>query len=63
MSQDIPSQELVARDLHGQDWKFRHIYRGNVLLLPVEILSSILLVPTESFKYMVNSLMRLAVLG
>ncbi|GFQ02067.1 auxin response factor 4 [Phtheirospermum japonicum] len=23
-----PSQELVARDLHGVEWKFRHIYRG-----------------------------------
>ncbi|KAL3653069.1 ADP-ribosylation factor 4 [Castilleja foliolosa] len=23
-----PSQELIARDLHGVEWKFRHIYRG-----------------------------------
>ncbi|XP_073225941.1 auxin response factor 19 isoform X2 [Cicer arietinum] len=23
-----PAQELVARDLHGKVWKFRHIYRG-----------------------------------
>ncbi|XP_059314661.1 auxin response factor 4 [Lycium ferocissimum] len=23
-----PSQELIAKDLHGVDWKFRHIYRG-----------------------------------
>uniref|UniRef100_A0A0D9V5S0 Auxin response factor n=1 Tax=Leersia perrieri TaxID=77586 RepID=A0A0D9V5S0_9ORYZ len=23
-----PSQELVAKDLHGAKWKFRHIYRG-----------------------------------
>ncbi|KAK7300184.1 hypothetical protein RJT34_11021 [Clitoria ternatea] len=23
-----PSQELVAKDLHGLKWKFRHIYRG-----------------------------------
>ncbi|GFZ20477.1 auxin response factor 4 [Actinidia rufa] len=23
-----PSQELVARDLHGVEWKFKHIYRG-----------------------------------
>ncbi|KEH30965.1 putative transcription factor ARF family [Medicago truncatula] len=27
-SQQRPSQELVAKDLHGQEWKFRHIYRG-----------------------------------
>ncbi|KAG4925133.1 hypothetical protein JHK87_050673 [Glycine soja] len=26
--QQIPSQELVAKDLHGMEWKFRHIYRG-----------------------------------
>ncbi|XP_031132202.1 auxin response factor 3-like isoform X1 [Ipomoea triloba] len=26
--QQRPSQELVARDLHGITWKFRHIYRG-----------------------------------
>ncbi|EEF39798.1 Auxin response factor, putative [Ricinus communis] len=27
-SQQRPSQELVAKDLHGFEWKFRHIYRG-----------------------------------
>ncbi|KAI4373524.1 hypothetical protein MLD38_011643 [Melastoma candidum] len=26
--QERPSQELVAKDLHGVEWKFRHIYRG-----------------------------------
>ncbi|KAF8403021.1 hypothetical protein HHK36_011116 [Tetracentron sinense] len=26
--QQRPSQELVASDLHGVEWKFRHIYRG-----------------------------------
>lgn len=26
-----PCQELVAKDLHGQEWKFRHIYRGIVI--------------------------------
>ncbi|XP_073154996.1 auxin response factor 3-like [Henckelia pumila] len=26
--QQRPSQELVAMDLHGVEWKFRHIYRG-----------------------------------
>ncbi|XP_042028698.1 auxin response factor 3-like isoform X2 [Salvia splendens] len=26
--QQRPSQELVAKDLHGIEWKFRHIYRG-----------------------------------
>ncbi|XP_021637465.2 auxin response factor 3 isoform X2 [Hevea brasiliensis] len=27
-SQQRPSQELVAKDLHGFEWRFRHIYRG-----------------------------------
>ncbi|XP_073222544.1 LOW QUALITY PROTEIN: auxin response factor 4 [Cicer arietinum] len=27
-NQQRPSQELVAKDLHGMVWKFRHIYRG-----------------------------------
>ncbi|KAL0417743.1 UNVERIFIED_CONTAM: Auxin response factor 4 [Sesamum radiatum] len=26
--QQRPSQELIAKDLHGVEWKFRHIYRG-----------------------------------
>ncbi|KAH9310078.1 hypothetical protein KI387_037989, partial [Taxus chinensis] len=27
-NQQRPSQEIVAKDLHGFEWKFRHIYRG-----------------------------------
>ncbi|XP_057825223.2 auxin response factor 12 isoform X2 [Cryptomeria japonica] len=27
-SQQPPAQEIVARDLHENEWKFRHIYRG-----------------------------------
>ncbi|PIA41684.1 hypothetical protein AQUCO_02200246v1 [Aquilegia coerulea] len=27
-SQQPPAQELIARDLHGTEWKFRHIFRG-----------------------------------
>ncbi|KAI4368781.1 hypothetical protein MLD38_017296 [Melastoma candidum] len=26
--QERPSQELMAKDLHGVEWRFRHIYRG-----------------------------------
>ncbi|XP_064968008.1 auxin response factor 7 isoform X2 [Musa acuminata AAA Group] len=29
MSQNPPSQELVAKDLHGNEWHFRHIFRGH----------------------------------
>ncbi|KAG6481081.1 hypothetical protein ZIOFF_057673 [Zingiber officinale] len=25
-----PSQELVAKDVHGTEWRFRHIYRGKL---------------------------------
>ncbi|XP_057454839.1 auxin response factor 18-like isoform X2 [Lotus japonicus] len=28
MSQATPTQELAANDLHGFEWKFKHIYRG-----------------------------------
>ncbi|KAF8033392.1 hypothetical protein BT93_D2104 [Corymbia citriodora subsp. variegata] len=28
MTQSTPTQELVARDLHGYEWKFKHIFRG-----------------------------------
>ncbi|KAJ8493326.1 hypothetical protein OPV22_015047 [Ensete ventricosum] len=27
-SQQPPAQELIATDLHGNEWKFRHIFRG-----------------------------------
>ncbi|KAM7471569.1 hypothetical protein LguiA_009752 [Lonicera macranthoides] len=28
MTQQPPTQELVAKDLHGNEWRFRHIFRG-----------------------------------
>ncbi|KAL1532219.1 Auxin response factor 9 [Salvia divinorum] len=28
MSQQIPTQELIAKDLHGNEWQFKHIFRG-----------------------------------
>ncbi|XP_073525938.1 uncharacterized protein [Phyllobates terribilis] len=28
MSQATPTQELVAKDLHGYEWHFKHIFRG-----------------------------------
>ncbi|KAL8138423.1 hypothetical protein V2J09_004424 [Rumex salicifolius] len=28
MSQATPNQELVAKDLHGYEWHFKHIFRG-----------------------------------
>ena len=38
MSRQPPTQELVAKDLHGNEWRFRHIFRGNgsfILLIHV----------------------------
>ena len=32
-SQQPPAQELIARDLHDVEWKFRHIFRGGYLSL------------------------------
>ncbi|GAB2289349.1 Auxin response factor 2A [Dionaea muscipula] len=28
MSRQPPTQELLAKDLHGNEWRFRHIFRG-----------------------------------
>ncbi|XP_073029111.1 auxin response factor 18-like [Primulina eburnea] len=28
MTQPTPNQDLVAKDLHGYEWKFKHIFRG-----------------------------------
>lgn len=30
MAQAIPTQDLVAKDLHGFEWRFKHIFRGRV---------------------------------
>nr|GMD34158.1 auxin response factor 9-like isoform X2 [Ipomoea batatas] len=28
MSQATPTQDLIAKDLHGYEWRFKHIFRG-----------------------------------
>ncbi|GFZ17321.1 auxin response factor 2 [Actinidia rufa] len=33
MSRQPPTQELVAKDLHGNEWCFRHIFRGDGLII------------------------------
>ncbi|KAL5983943.1 ADP-ribosylation factor 2 [Asimina triloba] len=30
MTQQPPTQDLVAKDLHGVNWRFRHIFRGEL---------------------------------
>lgn len=32
MTQVTPTQELVSKDLHGCEWKFKHIFRGNTFV-------------------------------
>jgi len=32
MTQVTPTQELVAKDLHGSEWKFKHIFRGSTFV-------------------------------
>ena len=39
MTPATPSQELAAKDLHGFEWKFKHIYRGNFALIFVALFS------------------------
>jgi hypothetical protein len=34
-----PAQELMARDLHDNEWTFRHIYRGMFSKQPFESLT------------------------
>ncbi|XLR50750.1 hypothetical protein S83_001422 [Arachis hypogaea] len=29
MTMKNPTQELVAKDIHGVEWKFKYIYRGH----------------------------------
>lgn len=37
MSKQPPTQELVAKDLHGNEWRFRHIFRGDYLILTADL--------------------------
>lgn len=30
MTQATPTQDLVALDLHGTEWRFKHIFRGQL---------------------------------
>ena len=36
-TQQPPVQELIAQDLHGNEWKFRHIYRGTIITMSLKI--------------------------
>ncbi|RZR82469.1 hypothetical protein BHM03_00008893 [Ensete ventricosum] len=35
MTQDPPCQELVAKDLHQNEWRFRHIFRGLYIIFQI----------------------------
>ncbi|PQQ20573.1 auxin response factor 1 [Prunus yedoensis var. nudiflora] len=43
MSQQPPWQELVAADLHGNEWHFRHIFRGLLLFIYLNDLLNMLI--------------------
>lgn len=32
MTLATPTQELAAKDLHGYEWRFKHIFRGKPLM-------------------------------
>lgn len=36
MAQPTPTQELVTKDLHGIEWRFKHIFRGHYVLVLFE---------------------------
>lgn len=44
-----PAQELIARDLHDNEWKFRHIFRGRYSFLDI-FSPSRLLFASNSYK-------------
>ncbi|KAG4390054.1 hypothetical protein GLYMA_06G212101v4 [Glycine max] len=52
--QQRPSQELVAKDLHGVEWKFQHIYRGQPRwhLLTVFLLAKRILFLEMQFSFL-----------
>ena len=57
MNQATPTQELVAKDLHGYEWRFKHIFRGNkntwfivLLIQSFDISASMVLVDVRYFK-------------
>ncbi|GJX32687.1 auxin response factor 9 isoform X2 [Tanacetum coccineum] len=35
-TQVTPTQDLVSLDLHGTEWRFKHIFRGNKSLVHLE---------------------------
>lgn len=46
MTQATPTQELAAKDLHGYEWKFKHIFRG----MELEICCLVLVILGCKFK-------------
>ncbi|KAF2532332.1 hypothetical protein F2Q70_00033000 [Brassica cretica] len=40
MTQQTPTQELVAEDVHGYQWKFKHIFRADTTLITSLLLFS-----------------------
>ena len=43
MSQLTPSQEIIAKDIHGHEWIFKHTLRGDYSILHFKICEYLLL--------------------
>ncbi|KAK4418500.1 Auxin response factor 11 [Sesamum alatum] len=39
MTQQTPTQDLVAKDLHGYEWRFKHIFRAPLWLIELPVIS------------------------
>lgn len=48
MSRQPPTQELVAKDLHANEWRFRHIFRGIGICMSRNMSISLLFLFLES---------------
>ena len=49
MSQLTPSQEIIAKDIHGHEWSFKHTSRGDHSIFHFKICEYLLLI-YSSFK-------------
>ena len=44
MSQLTPSQEIIAKDIHGHEWSFKHTLRGDNSIFHFKICEYLLLI-------------------
>ncbi|KAF8081203.1 hypothetical protein N665_0900s0011 [Sinapis alba] len=44
MSQPTPSQEIIAKDIHGHEWNFKHTFKGSLILFHIIFCGYLLLI-------------------